>query len=134
MERYLAAFAAAARTAAQRFFVASMILCRPAALSFRFDFLATGLAVLATTLDSFFTAAHLFRWATAIRCLAAALIFRRLRVGSSVGTGTAVPPVKSCRSSAMWASRRIFCAWNPSIAAVRISSVNLAGNIPLDPQ
>ena len=33
---YLAAFAAAARTAAQRFLVASIILCRPSALSFRF--------------------------------------------------------------------------------------------------
>jgi hypothetical protein len=38
-------FVAAARTAAQRFFVASMILCRPSALSLRFGFLATGLAV-----------------------------------------------------------------------------------------
>ena len=89
-ERYFAAFAAAARTAAQRFFVASMILFRPSALSFRFGFLATGSAVLAAMPDSFLAAAHLFRCASPIRSLAAALTFRRLPTGFGVDCGAGV--------------------------------------------
>ena len=42
----------AARTAAQRFFVASMIRCRPSALSFRFGFLAARLCPAADALGS----------------------------------------------------------------------------------
>ena len=93
---YFYALAAAARAAAQRFLVASMILCRPCALGFRFGFLAAGLAVLAAAPGSLLAEAHLFRRASAIRCLAVALIVRRLRIGSSAAEGSVFPPVISC--------------------------------------
>jgi len=59
-------FGAAARTNAQRLLVASMILLRPAALSFRFGFWAAGAEAWAAAPDSFFASAHLFRCASAI--------------------------------------------------------------------
>src|ERR1700693_5343016 len=59
--------AAAARTNAQRFLVASMILFRPAALSFRFGFWASDLAACGAAPDCFLASAHLFRCASAMR-------------------------------------------------------------------
>jgi hypothetical protein len=59
-----------------------MIRFRPSALSFRFGFLASGLAAFAGEPDSFLAAAHLFRCASAIRFLPAALTFRRLPSGA----------------------------------------------------
>jgi len=65
---FLAAFSAAAflaRTSAHRFFVASMIRFRPAALNRRF-FAGAGASL------AFFNSAHRFRCAAAIRFLPAA--------------------------------------------------------------
>jgi hypothetical protein len=124
---YFAVWAAAARIDAQRFLVASLILFRPSGLIFRFAFFATGLAVLTAVLDSFFSAAHLFRCASPIRFRAAALILRRLRTGSDVPVGSELPPVINCRSSAIWVSMRFFCASNPSMAAAIMSLFSFVG-------
>jgi hypothetical protein len=96
---FTAAFSALC-TAAQRFFVAATIAARPAALSFR---LAFGAAAEANGPAAFFDLAHRFRCASPMRFLAAALIFRRLRVaGSGVLAALSVgPPDKSARSSAI---------------------------------
>jgi hypothetical protein len=75
LARLAAFFSAAAFSTlirAQRFFVASMILLLPSALSLRLGFEVS----LLTACDSFW-AAHLFRCASAIALLAATLIFRR---------------------------------------------------------
>jgi hypothetical protein len=98
---------AAALTNAQRFFVASTILFRPAALSFRFGLPLSDLETAGAAPDRFL-AAHLFRCASAIRFLPAALTFRRLRPGSGVAAGPALPPVNRCRISDMCASMRCF--------------------------
>jgi len=63
---FTAVFASAARTAAQRFFVAAIIALRPAALSLRLGFGGAALAL--------FIAAHRFLCAAAIRLRAEALI------------------------------------------------------------
>ena len=68
----VASYLAAALFAAQRFFVAAIILARPAALSFRLGFFAD-----AGSDDSAFDAAHRFRCASPMALRAAALIFRR---------------------------------------------------------
>jgi hypothetical protein len=98
------AFEASARFNAQRFFVAAMIAFLPAAESFRLGLEATSDAAPSAA----FLAAHLFRCASAIRFLPAALTFRRLRPGSGVAAGPALPPVNRCRISDMCASMRCF--------------------------
>ena len=106
---FIAAFAAALFNA-QRFFVAAEIAARPARLNFR---LGLGASCEAGA-DCFFDAAHRFRCASAIALLPAALIFRRLRVvvGSDgvVAGSVFEPPDRKARSSAIWASIRVFCA------------------------
>jgi hypothetical protein len=77
------AFAAAARFAAQRLFVAAIIRFMPSSLILRLGFWGSGMAG-ASSLDS----AHRFRWASVMRFLAAALIGRRFAIGASgVTTG-----------------------------------------------
>src|SRR5215469_1583012 len=78
-DSYFLDFAAAARTAAQRFFVASIMRRRPSGLRRRFAFL--GAEATASDAAPFFTAAHLLRCASAIRLRAAALIVRRTFAG-----------------------------------------------------
>jgi hypothetical protein len=70
--------AAAARTAAQRFFVAAMILCMPSSLIWRFAFGGATLEDWAATPFCLLAVAHRFRCASAIRFLPAALTFRRV--------------------------------------------------------
>jgi hypothetical protein len=125
-----AAFApSAARFNAQRFLVAATIAALPARLSFRFGFGASDVAGVGLT--AFFEAAHLARCAAAILARPAALIFRRLCVFNS-GVAVAVadsaePPDSMARSSAIWASRLLFWALKPVMAAVMISCVSLGG-------
>jgi hypothetical protein len=58
----------------------------------------------------FLEAAHRFRWASPMRFLAAALIFRRLRVDASGVVAVSVePPGSMARSSAIWPSILVFC-------------------------
>lgn len=98
--------ALAALTAAQRFLVASIILLRPAALSFRLGFGAG-----ADGAVSFFAAAHLLRWASAIRARAAALMVRRFPAEPSDVAAVSVRPLGSiARSSAILSLIRDFCA------------------------
>jgi hypothetical protein len=117
------AFAASARFNAQRLLVAAEMAFRPAALSFRLGF---GFSV-----DSpacFLVSAHLFRCASAIAFLPAALIFRRLRfVGPGVVAGSAGPPESMARSSLICESMRRFCSSNPRTAAAMISGVSFVG-------
>jgi hypothetical protein len=76
----------------------------------------------------FLEAAHRFRWASPMRFLAAALIFRRLRVDASGVVAVSVePPGSMARSSAIWPSILVFCASNPSMAATIISGVSFGG-------
>src|SRR5450756_891379 len=91
------AFADSARFNAQRLLLAAEMAFRPAALSFRLGF---GFSV-----DSpacFLDSAHLFRCASAIAFLPAALIFRRLPfLGPGVVAGSAGPPGSMARISAI---------------------------------
>src|SRR5215469_6705688 len=75
LRHHLGAFAAAARTAAQRFFVASIMRRRPSGLRRRFAFL--GAEATASDTAPFFTVAHLLRCASAICFLAVTLIVCR---------------------------------------------------------
>jgi hypothetical protein len=70
--------AAAARTAAHRFFVASMMRRRPSGLRRRFAFLGAGAAAFGAA--PFFTAAHLLRIAPAIATATRRFGFRSLWV------------------------------------------------------
>jgi len=122
---FTAAFFAcfAAWNAAHLLFVASEIAFLPAALILRFGF---AVAVLDGDSASPLDAAHRFRWASPMRFLAAALMFRRLGfVGSGVAAASVGVPVSIWRSSAIWASMRSFCCSKPSTAAVMISGVSL---------
>src|ERR1017187_4277687 len=113
---------AAAPFAAQRFFNAATIAALPAALSLRFVLGATG----DDGADPFLDSAHRFRWASPMRFRAAALIFRRLPLGTAGVAAVAVgPPWSMARSSAIWVSIRLFCSSNPRMAALRISAVSL---------
>src|ERR1019366_1059010 len=88
---FVSAFAASALFNAQRFFVAAMIALLPAAESLR---LGLGAASGGDGSAAFLEAAHLFRCASAIAFLPAALIFRRLRFGGSgLAAGSVGPPV-----------------------------------------
>src|ERR1035437_9644443 len=119
------ALAASALPLAQRFFVAATIAALPAALSLRFGFATSGATGDGGPGD-FFDAAHLFRCASAMAFLPAALIFRRLRFGASGVAAVSVgPPSSMARSSAIWASIRRFCCSKPSTRAVIISGVSL---------
>ena len=90
--KLLGYFFAAARYAAQRFFVAAAIAALPAALIFRFGFSAADVSAAASP----FAAAHLFLCPSAIFLRAAALI---LRLGRPVAvTGAA------CRSGRAWST------------------------------
>jgi hypothetical protein len=113
--------ALAALTAAHRFFVASMIRFRPAALSLRLGF---GASCVGGSV-AFLAAAHLLRCASAMAFLPAALIFFRFRIeGAAVAAASAPPPEIMAVSSAILASILRFCASNPTRAAARISCVN----------
>src|SRR5438105_1729761 len=91
---------AAAFLAAQRFFNAATIAARPAALSFRFAFLAAfGAAVFS------FDAAHLFRCASAMALRPAALILRLFRpFGVALGLAPSEFAESIPRNSAIWES------------------------------
>jgi hypothetical protein len=117
-----AGFVFAARTRSQRALVAATIAALPARLSFRF-FL--GAASGADGAAAFLDAAHLFRCASAMAFLPAALIFRRLRFGASGVAAVALgPPSSMARSSVTcWASFSL-CDSNPSIAASIMGLVN----------
>src|ERR1022692_5346508 len=79
----------------------------PAGLSFRFGLGASG----ATGDEVFLDSAHLFRWASPMRFLAAALIFRRLPFGASGVAAVTVGPLWSmARGSVIWVSIRLFCS------------------------
>ena len=141
---YVAAFFAL--YSAQRFFVASMMRFRPAALSFRF--LVAGFADGASL--TFFAAAYLLRCASAIRARVSALNRRRLRAGGasaadSVGTVSVDAadmvaadlggrPLRFCpaapmpsmeRTCSIWCSIACLCASNPARAALSISGLKL---------
>jgi hypothetical protein len=107
----------------QRFLVAAIIAFLPAAEGFRFGL---GAASGADGSAAFLEAAHLFRCASAIAFLPAALIFRRFRLGGSdvAAVGSAGPPGSMARSSAILASIRLFWNSKPSMAAVMISFVS----------
>lgn len=127
-----AVFAAcSARFNAQRFFVAATIALLPAAESFRFGFeTASGAG-----LSAAFLAAHLFRCASAIAFLPAALIVRRFCCGGSGAAAvSAEAPVCIARSSAIWVSRCRFCSSNPRIAAAIISLVSFGVGISAFPR
>src|SRR5260370_42245415 len=102
---------AAAFFAAQRFLRAAMMLALPSALSTRF-FLARFTGFGASVLDP----AHLFRCASAIAFLPAALI--PLFLGASVAARPS--PFLSARSSAICSTMRRFWLSKPSIAAIII--------------
>jgi hypothetical protein len=90
-------FFAAARLAAHIFFVAAMITALPAALSFRFFFVAGFGAGVADALgsESRLTPAHLLRWASAMALRAAALTFRRAGFAGAGGASAGCPE-KEC--------------------------------------
>jgi hypothetical protein len=99
---------AAARLAAHILLVAAIIAALPAALSSRFGFAAAfDVGVAAGVADACgsglpFFAAHRFRWASAMALRPAALIFRRGRfVDTGVAAGSAGPPERNARSSAI---------------------------------
>jgi hypothetical protein len=119
-----AACSFAALTAAQRFFVAAIIACLPAALSRRFRFCGAGAAA---GEDSPFEAAHLFLCASAMRARASADNFLRPRrppvCGAALGCGE--PPCSLFRKSAICSSIRRFCASKPSMAALMISELSV---------
>jgi hypothetical protein len=102
----------AARTAAHRRLVASMIAFRPAALILRF--LRTGADVPSDPAPPARLAAHLFRCAAAILPRAAADIRRRFLVGRDDSAPSLLaPPLNICRSSAICAFIRFFCSSKP---------------------
>jgi hypothetical protein len=121
----------AALTLAHRAFVAAIILALPALLIRRLAFAGCALAG-ADGSAAFLEAAHLFRCASAIAFLPAALIFRRFRFGGSgMAAVSAEPPANRLRSSAILVSIRAFWDSKPSIAAVMISVVNFGlGMLP----
>ena len=126
---FTAAFFAcfAAWNAAHLLFVASEIAFLPAALILRFGF---AVAVLDGDSASPLDAAHRFRWASPMRFLAAAPIFRRLPlVGSGLAAvGWVAPPESmAARSSAICVSIRSFCCSKPTMAAEIISGVSCFG-------
>src|SRR5262249_54376517 len=84
----------AARIAAHRFFVASIIRRRPSGLRRRFVFFAAGAAA---CVEATLFAAHLFRIRSDSRLRPAALKVRRPVCGD-VGVGAEVPPVILCRT------------------------------------
>jgi hypothetical protein len=94
---YWAYFFAAARYAAQRFFVAAAIAALPAALSFRFGFGAAG----ASGATSPLAAAHPFLCPAAIFLRAAALILRRRRPVGVIVAASAGAPESIARNSAI---------------------------------
>jgi hypothetical protein len=113
--------------AAQRFFVAATIAARPASLNFR---LALGAAFGADSPAAVFASAHRFFWASPIRFLAAALIFRRLPlVGSGVLAAISVGPApgSNARSSAILELMFRICSSNPMMAAEIIGCVSFGG-------
>jgi hypothetical protein len=110
------------RNAAQRRFVASMMALRPAALSFRF--FRAGAADEAAP-ACFLASAHLFRCAAAILARAVADILR-LFVGACPAPSAAAEPCVF-RSSAIWASMRVFCSSKPAMAAATISVLSFVG-------
>jgi hypothetical protein len=114
IEGYFRDFAAAARTAAQRFFVAAIMRRRPSGLKRRFAFLGAG----ATASDTapFFTDAHLLRCASAIRFLAAALIVGRPFAGLPE-TDSELAPLNIALSCAICSLIHCFLASKPSMAA-----------------
>jgi len=93
------AFAVAAFLSAQRFLRAATIAFLPAVLSFRF-----GLGAFVTDGDPDWPldSAHRFRCASAMRFRAAALIFRRLPIGTAgAALGSVGPPSSIRRTSAI---------------------------------
>ena len=99
---------AAALCNLQRRFVATMMFCSPSGLIWRFFRAGFALAGGADP-DSPRDFAHLAFCAKAIRRLAPALIFLRLRdVASGVAAVPLELPVSIARSSAIWASMRSF--------------------------
>lgn len=126
------ALAASACFNAQRFLVAAMIFLRPAALSLRLGVAASFDGGGGAGSLSFLASAHLFRCASAIAFLPAALIFRRLRCGGSgVASGSVGLPDRVALSSAILESISRFCSSNPRMAAVIISLVRLVGILAL---
>jgi hypothetical protein len=110
-----------------------MIFRSPSGLIWRFFLAGFALADGADP-DSPRDFAHLAFWANAIRRLAAALIFLRLRgVASGVAAVPLELPVSIARSSAIWASMRSFWAINPSIAAWMSSSFSFIGKSVFPP-
>lgn len=116
--------------AAQRFFKAATMFALPALLSVRFGLAGAG-AVGAGGAASPRTFAHLRCWASFMRRIAAGENFRRFRCGGAsvvfVVAGLAEAPDSMARSSPIWASIRVFCVSNPSMAALTISGVSLVG-------
>jgi hypothetical protein len=102
-----------------------MIRRFPDALSLRFFRAGAGSASDALP-DWLLETAHRFRCAAAIRCLAAADIFR-LGLEAPEVAPSVEGPFNTCRSSEILASIRFFCSSKPARAAVRISFVSFVG-------
>jgi len=126
---YFRDFAAAARTAAHRFFVASIMRRRPSGLRRRFAFL--GAEAKDSDAAPFFTVAHLLRCASAIRFLAATLIVRRPFAGLTE-IDSALAPLNIPLSSAICSLMCLFLASKPSMAAL-ITSLLRVEIMPLEP-
>ena len=122
---------AAPRAVAHRFRFASIIRFRPAALNFRFGFLACFIG--AVTPDSLRIAAQRFRCASAILLRASALILLRLR-GARLGVlAPALAPFwgNMARNSRICSSSRLFWASKPWMAALIKSLFSLCGILRL---
>jgi hypothetical protein len=104
-------FDIAAFFSVHRFFKAATMFALPAALSFR---LAVGAAAGADGGTACLEAARLFRCASPMRFLVAALIFRRLPFGDSglMAALSVVPPESIVLSPVISASMGVFCASN----------------------
>ena len=105
---------AAARNAAQRFFVASIMRRRPSGLRRRFAFL--GAEATAPDAPPFFTAAHLLRCASAIRFRAVALIVRR-PLAALTEVDSKLAPLNIPLSCTICSLMRRFLASKASMAA-----------------
>ena len=111
------AFAALAALAFLRF-ATSFVFA--AAESLRLGFVGSGVAAA----DSLLDAAHLFRCASAIAFLPAALNFRRFRFVVALAADSTGPAGSIARSSAILASMSVLCTSKPRMAAWMISGVS----------
>jgi hypothetical protein len=84
-------------------------------------------------LDSPLILAHLSRWASLIRFMAAALNFRLVGFAGDAPADAKGAPFSMARKSAIWASIPFFCASKPLMAASMMVFVSLAVGISMVP-